>query len=65
MNETNILKSIAENLSEGQFFWIIKNGSIGTSMPAFDKLTDKEIWQLTMYLRTFSPKQVTIQQSSL
>lgn len=45
-----------EALSEGQFFWIIKNGSIGTSMPAFDKLSDKEIWQLTLYLRSFQPK---------
>ena len=46
----------AAALPEGQFFWIIKNGSLGTSMPAFDKLTDKEIWQLTLYLRSFQPK---------
>lgn len=55
----------AADLSEGQFFWIIKNGSIGTSMPAFEKLTDKEIWQLTMYLRSFQPKPAAIKHSSL
>jgi len=43
-------------LTDGQFFWIIKNGSIGTSMPAFDKLSEQEIWQLTMYLRTLEMK---------
>ena len=57
--------NIVATLPEGQFFWIIKNGSIGTSMPAFDKLTDKEIWQLTMYLRSFQPKQTSIKHSSL
>ena len=41
------------NLPDGQFFWIIKNGSIGTSMPAFDTLNDEQIWQLTLYLRSF------------
>ena len=41
------------DLPDGQFFWIIKNGSIGTSMPAFDNLTDEQIWQLTLYLRSF------------
>ena len=47
---------VVGELSDGQLFWIIKNGSIGTSMPAFDKLTEKQIWQLTLYLRTFEIK---------
>ena len=55
-------------LPDGQLFWIIKKGSIGTSMPAFDKLTDSEIWQLTMYLRTFSsekrPQTTLLQKTS-
>lgn len=38
-------------VEDGQLFWIIKNGSPGTSMPAFDKLEDKQIWQLVSYLR--------------
>lgn len=41
-------------LPDGQLYWIIKNGSIGTSMPAFDKLSDGEIWQLTLYIRSLS-----------
>ncbi len=42
-------------IADGQLYWIIKNGSIGTSMPAFDKLSDEQIWQLVMYLRSFVP----------
>ena len=38
-------------LEDGQLFWIIKNGSPGTSMPAFEKLEDKQVWQLVSYLR--------------
>ena len=43
-------------LPDGQIFWIIKNGSIGTSMPAFNKLTDDQIWQLTLYIRSLEVK---------
>jgi len=46
--------ALMTGLSDGQLFWVIKNGSIGTSMPAFDKLTDEQIWQLTIYLRSFN-----------
>ena len=42
------------SISDGQLYWIIKNGSVGTSMPAFSELSDKEIWQLVIYLRSFS-----------
>ncbi len=48
------------NLPDGQLFWIIKNGSIGTSMPAFNKLSDKQIWQLTLYLRSLEIKPVAL-----
>jgi hypothetical protein len=34
--------------------WIIKNGSPGTAMPPFDYLTDEEIWQLVIYLRSLT-----------
>ena len=52
------------DLPDGQFFWVIKNGSIGTSMPAFDKLSDEQIWQLTIYLRSLEIKtqQITADQ---
>ncbi len=47
---------VVADLPDGQLFWIIKNGSIGTSMPAFHSLSDEQIWQLTMYLRSFEIK---------
>ena len=44
------------DLPDGQLFWIIKNGSPGTSMPAFKNMDDEQIWQLIHYLRHFSKK---------
>ena len=43
-----------ENISDGQIFWIIRNGSPGTGMPAFKFLADEEIWQLVLYIRRFA-----------
>jgi cytochrome c553 len=43
-----------EEISDGQLFWIIKNGSKGTSMPSYTHLPDKKIWQLIHYIRTLS-----------
>lgn len=40
--------------TEGEIFWVIKNGSPGTSMIGFaGQLTDEEIWALIHYERTF------------
>ena len=47
-------RSTMETISDGQLFWIIRNGSPGTGMPAFKNLKDKEIWQIVHYLRIFS-----------
>ncbi|MCF8721466.1 c-type cytochrome [Nitrospina gracilis] len=41
-------------LPDGQLFWIIRNGSPGTSMPAYPNLSETEIWQLILYIRSFS-----------
>lgn len=41
-------------LPDGQLFWIIKNGSAGTGMPAFSDLRDAQVWQLILFLRTLS-----------
>ena len=49
-------RSTMETISDGQLFWIIRNGSPGTGMPAFKNLKDREIWQIVRYLRTFSEK---------
>ena len=36
---------------DGQLFWIIQNGSPGTSMPGFDSLSEEQIWQVVLYIR--------------
>lgn len=46
-----------ENLPDGQLFWVIKNGSPGTAMPSFSYLADDQVWQLILYLRSFSKKE--------
>ena len=43
-----------DGVPDGQLFWIIKNGSPGTSMPAFNHLSDMDIWQLVHYIRKLS-----------
>ncbi|MEO8341081.1 MAG: c-type cytochrome [Nitrospirota bacterium] len=41
--------------TEGEIFWVIKNGSAGTSMVGFGgQLTDGEIWALIQYVRSFA-----------
>lgn len=42
------------SIPDGQLFWIIKNGSKGTGMPAYDNLSNEEIWQLILYIRHFA-----------
>jgi mono/diheme cytochrome c family protein len=44
--------SAVEGIPDGQLHWIIKNGSPAAAMPPFDYLTDEEIWQLVIYLRS-------------
>ena len=40
--------------TEGEIFWVIKNGSVGTSMIGFGgQLTDEEIWSIIQYMRSF------------
>lgn len=42
-----------QDVSPGQMFWIIKNGSAGTGMIAHGKkLSDSEIWDLVKYIQT-------------
>jgi len=43
-----------KDISDGQLFWIIKNGSIGTGMMAFSGMPDNQIWQLIHYIRTLA-----------
>jgi mono/diheme cytochrome c family protein len=41
-------------IPDGQLFWIIYKGSAGTAMPPFDYLTDEEVWQLAVHLRSLA-----------
>ncbi|MGE3977508.1 MAG: c-type cytochrome [Nitrospira sp.] len=41
-------------IPDGQLFWIIKNGSIGTGMMAFSGLSDDQVWQLIHYIRSLA-----------
>ncbi len=41
-------------IPDGQLFWVIKNGSPGTAMPAFKNLDDEQVWQLILYIRHYS-----------
>ncbi len=41
--------------TDGELFWILKNGSKGTAMASFIPLvlTEEEAWQILLYLRSF------------
>jgi mono/diheme cytochrome c family protein len=43
-----------DEISDGQLFWIIRNGSPDTGMPAYKKLSDRSIWRIILYLRTLA-----------
>ncbi len=45
-----------KDISDGQMFWIIKNGSPAAGMPAYKFLSDDEIWKLILYIRHFDKK---------
>ncbi len=43
--------------TEGEIFWVIKNGSPGTAMIPFGGLlSDEEIWSVIQYEQTFSAR---------
>ena len=43
-----------DEIPDGQLFWIIRNGSPDTGMPAYKKLSDRSIWRIILYLRTLA-----------
>jgi mono/diheme cytochrome c family protein len=47
-------KETVNGIPDGQLFWIVRNGSPGTSMPAFGSLRDEQIWQIVLYLRALA-----------
>ena len=50
-----------KDISDGQMFWIIKNGSPATGMPAYRFLSGDEIWKLILYIRHFEKKKTGVQ----
>lgn len=50
--------------TDGELFWILKNGSKGTAMASFIPLilTEDEAWQVLRYVRSFA---VVVQQQSV
>ena len=43
-----------KDITDGQLFWIIKNGSPGTGMMPFSGLSDDQVWQLIQYVRSLA-----------
>ena len=43
-----------KNISDGQMFWVVKNGSPNTGMVAYKSLSDKQVWQIILYLRALA-----------
>ena len=46
-----------KDVEDGQLFWVIQQGSHGTRMKAFYKLSEKEIWHLILYIRSLAKPQ--------
>jgi mono/diheme cytochrome c family protein len=46
--------SMMKDISDGQLFWIIKNGSPGTGMMPFSGLPEEQVWQLIHYIRSLA-----------
>lgn len=46
--------AMMRDISDGQLFWIIKNGSPGTGMMSFASLPDEQVWQLIHYIRSLA-----------
>ena len=47
-------KNYMNKIKDGELFWVIKEGIIDSGMPSYKHLSDKKIWQLIHYIRTFS-----------
>ena len=46
--------SMMKDIPDGQLFWIIKNGSLGTGMMSYAGLPDEQVWQLIHYVRSLA-----------
>ncbi|MFQ5450023.1 MAG: c-type cytochrome [Nitrospinaceae bacterium] len=49
-----VCAAMMKTIPDGQMFWVIRNGSPGTGMPAYKDLNEEQIWRIVLYLRQFS-----------
>lgn len=55
---TSLVDADVQRRSDGQLFWIIKNGLSFTAMPGFARqYSDQDIWALVMYIRALQAGQ--------
>ena len=47
-------KEYMNGVKDGELFWVIQEGVSDSGMPSYKHLSDKKIWQLIHYIRTFS-----------
>ena len=41
-----------QSTTDGELFWLLRNGSLAHGMPSWSRLPEAERWQLIQYLRT-------------
>lgn len=46
-------KETMQEITDGQIFWIIKNGT-PTGMPPYPFMDEKDVWKVVLYLRQFA-----------
>lgn len=50
------LRSAAvRGMTDGELFWILKNGDVFHGMPRWSGLPEQERWQIVAYIRTLTP----------
>ena len=47
-------KIYMNKITDGELFWVIKEGIVEGGMPSYNHLSNEKIWQLIQYIRTFS-----------
>ena len=47
-------KKYMNKITDGELFWVIKEGIVEGGMPSYNHLSNEKIWQLIQYIRTFS-----------
>jgi mono/diheme cytochrome c family protein len=55
-NAANFHEPAVQNQPDGALFWKITTGHQQKGMPSFQRLPEKQRWQLVSYLRTFKGK---------